>query len=93
MLDYKLGSGMKPICDFLEIDMPSDVEFPNTNQADQTVAILRKIMGFMILGTAIDLNQTVARRTSAMTTRAWRSSGAGIRVPAATAPEHSGVFV
>lgn len=55
MLDYKLGSGLKPICDFLEIDVPKDVDFPNTNQADQTVAILRKIMGLMILGTAIDV--------------------------------------
>lgn len=56
MLEYKLGSGLKPICDFLEVEAPvDDMEFPSTNEAPQTLAVLRSLMGGMILGAAVDV--------------------------------------
>jgi hypothetical protein len=47
LLEYELGSGWKPLCDFLEKDKP-EVEFPWINEA----AALRKKMG-IVLGSRI----------------------------------------
>ncbi|KAH8747213.1 hypothetical protein F5883DRAFT_474633, partial [Diaporthe sp. PMI_573] len=33
LLDYKLGSGWGPLCDFLGVDVPKGVEFPQGNEA------------------------------------------------------------
>jgi hypothetical protein len=33
ILCYKLGDGWQPLCDFLEVDVPADLEFPSGNEA------------------------------------------------------------
>ena len=33
LLEYKLGSGWKPLCDFLGVPIPQDEEFPRINES------------------------------------------------------------
>ena len=53
MLEYKLGSGLQPSCDFLDMDVPPDTEFPITNPTHSTVSILESAMNMVIQGAAV----------------------------------------
>lgn len=41
LLEYKMGEGWKPLCDFLEVPVPSK-KFPRTNDTDGFVGRCRK---------------------------------------------------
>ena len=34
LLEYKMGEGWKPLCDFLEVPVPEGKKFPRTNDTD-----------------------------------------------------------
>lgn len=34
LLEYKMGEGWKPLCDFLEVEIPAGKKFPRTNDTD-----------------------------------------------------------
>ncbi len=34
LLEYKMGEGYQPLCDFLEVPMPDNTKFPRTNDTD-----------------------------------------------------------
>lgn len=42
LLDYKMGEGWKPLCDFLEVPLPEGKKFPRTNDTDGFVGRCRK---------------------------------------------------
>lgn len=41
LLEYKLGSGWGPLCEFLEVEEPEGVEFPRVNEAQAFRELLR----------------------------------------------------
>ncbi|HKK76320.1 MAG TPA: sulfotransferase [Saprospiraceae bacterium] len=43
LLEYQLGSGWKPLCDFLDVPVPKDA-YPHRNQRDKFIAQLSKMM-------------------------------------------------
>ena len=42
LLEYKMGEGWKPLCDFLEVPLPEGKKFPRTNDTDGFVERCRK---------------------------------------------------
>jgi len=42
LLEYKMGEGWKPLCDFLEVPVPEGKKFPRTNDTDGFVDRCRK---------------------------------------------------
>ena len=34
LLEYKMGEGYQPLCDFLEVPLPENKKFPRTNDTD-----------------------------------------------------------
>lgn len=42
LLEYKMGEGWKPLCDFLEVPVPEGKKFPRTNDTDGFVERCRK---------------------------------------------------
>src|SRR5436305_3601510 len=49
-LDYKLGDGWQPLCDFLDVDVPKDVDFPSGNEAHILSELTHKIQWQRIFG-------------------------------------------
>ncbi|KAK6433018.1 hypothetical protein LTR95_010807 [Oleoguttula sp. CCFEE 5521] len=42
LLEYKMGEGWKPLCDFLEVPVPEGLSFPRTNDTDGFVDRCRR---------------------------------------------------
>lgn len=42
LLEYKMGEGWKPLCDFLEVPVPEGKPFPRTNDTDGFVDRCRR---------------------------------------------------
>jgi len=42
LLEYKMGEGWKPLCDFLEVPVPEGKKFPRTNDTDGFVERCRR---------------------------------------------------
>lgn len=42
LLEYKMGEGWKPLCDFLEVPVPEGKKFPRTNDTDGFVDRCRR---------------------------------------------------
>lgn len=42
LLEYKMGEGWAPLCDFLEVPLPEGKKFPRTNDTDGFVDRCRK---------------------------------------------------
>ena len=55
LLDYKLGSGLRPLCEFLDIEVPQDLEFPQSNESAVTVQVLRDYINGLVASTMISL--------------------------------------
>lgn len=48
-LDYKLGSGWQPLCDFLGVDVPKEVDFPRGNEAKVLLPFIHKAQRELII--------------------------------------------
>lgn len=42
LLEYKMGEGWKPLCEFLEVPVPEGKKFPRTNDTDGFVDRCRR---------------------------------------------------
>ena len=42
LLEYKMGEGWQPLCDFLEVPVPQGKKFPRTNDTDGFVDRCRR---------------------------------------------------
>jgi hypothetical protein len=52
LLEYKMGEGWKPLCDFLEVPVPEGRKFPRTNDTDGFVDRCRKRNRMQMLNVA-----------------------------------------
>ena len=52
LLEYKMGEGWKPLCDFLEVPVPEGRKFPRTNDTDGFVDRCRRRNRMQMLNVA-----------------------------------------
>ena len=53
LLEYKMGEGWKPLCDFLEVPVPEGRKFPRTNDTDGFVDRCRRRNRMQMLNVAL----------------------------------------
>ena len=53
LLEYKMGEGWKPLCDFLEVPVPEGRIFPRTNDTDGFVDRCRRRNRMQMLNVAL----------------------------------------
>ncbi len=44
LLEFKLGSGWEPLCEFLGTEIPPDVPYPNVNDKDMFIGLHKMIL-------------------------------------------------
>ena len=44
LLEFKLGSGWEPLCEFLGTEIPGDVPYPNVNDKDTFIGVHKKVL-------------------------------------------------
>jgi hypothetical protein len=66
LLDYKLGSGWGPLCDFLGVDVPKGVEFPRGNEAHLLIDLTHKIQRQRVAALAMQLLRDMAIGTAVL---------------------------
>lgn len=52
LLEYKLGSGWEPLCSFLDVDIPKDVDFPRGNEAEVLLPFIHKAQKELLMRAA-----------------------------------------
>ena len=70
LLDYKLGSGWHTLCEFLEVDVPKDVDFPRGNEAEVLLPFIHKAQRELLIRAIIKLLRHAAVGTI-VSTVAW----------------------
>lgn len=77
LLDYKMGEGWEPLCEFLEVPVPEGKKFPRTNDTDgfvercrgrnrkqmMNVAFRAVVVGGSLAGIVLGATMTVRRFT------------------------------